>query len=120
MYTHKCHHHCDGNHTDKRYWDYGSYDSPALPAPHCYGGKHYGSGVVDHINHTLAGRSAHLGLSLVRLWSLGHCWGAIDYHHRAASYWPNMKGIVQRARHGVEHGTHCAGQGGHAARLERR
>jgi hypothetical protein len=69
---------------------------PVLPAPRFFshGGKQYGSGVVDYINCALAGRSAYLGLSLVRLWSLGHCRGAADYPRRATPHWPNMKGVV--------------------------
>ena len=71
---------------------------PALPAPRFFshGGKQYGSSVVDHLNHTLAGRSAHLGLSLVWLCSLGHFRSAADYYHRAASYWPHVKGVASR------------------------
>jgi hypothetical protein len=94
MCTLKRHHHRDGNHTDKRCWNCGSRGRHTLFAPHffAHGGKQYGSGVVDRINHTLTGRSAYLGLSLVRLWSLGHCRGATDCPHRVALYWPNMKG----------------------------
>ena len=103
------------------------------------GGKQYGFAVINRVNRALTGRSAHLGLSFVRLWSVGHCRGAANCRHRAAPHWPSMKGAciqseahpsmtlqpvqsifdtVQRARHCAERGTRRAGQGGHVARLK--
>jgi hypothetical protein len=72
----------------------------ALPCSHhvAQGGKQYGSGVVNHLNRALAGRSTHLGLSLIWLWSLGPCRGAADYPHRDAFHWANMKGAVIQPR----------------------
>jgi hypothetical protein len=85
----------------------GHATNPVLPAPRflSHGGKQYGSGVVDYINYTLAGRSAHLGLSPVRLLSLGHCRGGADYPHRAAPRWPNMKSAVIQSRGASCHAT---------------
>src|SRR5262249_10686368 len=63
-----------------------------------HGGKQYGSSIVDYINRTLAGRSTCLGLSLVRLWSLGHSRGAADCRYRAAPHWPSLKGAIIQSR----------------------
>src|SRR5438093_13492755 len=100
MCIYKRHYHCDGSHMDERCWDCGSGGEPVLPAPRFFthGGKQYGSGVDEHITRALAGRSAHLGLSLVWLCSLGSFRGAAKYHHRAASHWPSLKGAVIRSR----------------------
>ena len=78
-----------------------------LPAAHFFthGGKQYGSGVVNYLNRALARRSAHLGLSLVRLCSLGPFRGAADCHHRVAPHWPNMKGAVIQSRGAPCHST---------------
>jgi hypothetical protein len=39
-----------------------------------------------------------MGLSLVRLCSLGSCRGVADYPHRVAPHWPNLKDATLQPR----------------------